>query len=203
MKRLFLISFFLIFILSGCSNNNFSNNSNSDVSKVSTKINNITNNNITSAENNMEEEIANFTTKIYSKDKNRQNNISITCSKLNKTIVNPGEIFSFCNTVGKATTAEGYKKADIFDKNGNKIKGIGGGNCQISTTLYNAVLKLNKLDVIERHKHSNYVPYIQKGKDAAVAYGSIDFKFKNNYDYSIKIYAESSPSNVIIKINKI
>ena len=68
---------------------------------------------------------------------------------------------------GQSTSSKGYQEADIFDKNGNKKKGLGGGNCQISTTLYNAVLAVPNLNVTERHAHSNYVPYIQKGKDAA------------------------------------
>lgn len=126
-----------------------------------------------------ETEIASFSTKIYTKDSERQNNVSITCNSLNDTIVENGKTFSFCNTVGKATSSKGYQKADVF-KDGEKIKALGGGNCQVSTTLYNAVLKIPELKVTERHSHSNSVPYIQEGKDAAVAYGSYDFKFVNN-----------------------
>lgn len=143
-----------------------------------------------------EEQIATFTTKIYSNDSARQNNISITCNTLNGTIVKKGETFSFCGTVGQASTSKGYQKADIFDKNGNKKKGLGGGNCQISSTLYNAVLALPSLVVTERHSHSNKVPYIQKGKDAAVAYGSYDFKFRNDAQYDIKILASTDGANV-------
>lgn len=140
---------------------------------------------IAEAENNKpapvkEEQIATFSTKIYSTDSARQNNVSITCNTLNETIVKNGETFSFCGTVGQASSSKGYQKADIFDKDGNKKKGLGGGNCQISSTLYNAVLAVPTLVVTERHSHSNYVPYIAKGKDAAVAYGSYDFKFRND-----------------------
>lgn len=74
----------------------------------------------------IEQQIATFTTKIYSTDSARQNNISITCNTLNGTIVKKGETFSFCGTVGQASTSKGYQKADIFDKNGNKKKGLGG-----------------------------------------------------------------------------
>lgn len=85
---------------------------------------------ITEAENahpsTTEEQIATFTTKIYSKDSARQNNISITCSTLNGTIVKNGATFSFCNTIGPSSTSKGYQKADIFDKDGNKKKGLGG-----------------------------------------------------------------------------
>lgn len=147
-----------------------------------------------------EEEIASFSTKIYSKDSARQNNINITCSTLNGTVVTNGSTFSFCNTVGQSTSAKGYLEADIFDRNGNKKKGFGGGNCQVSTTLYNAVLSVSSLVVTERHEHSNKVPYIQTGKDAAVAYGSYDLKFRNDSGYDIKIYVEASTSNVTVRL---
>ena len=82
--------------------------------------------NATGLPNQKEEEIATFSTKIYTKDSSRQNNINITCSTLNDTIVSNGSVFSFCDTVGQATTSKGYQKADIFDKDGNKKKGLGG-----------------------------------------------------------------------------
>ena len=147
-----------------------------------------------------EEQIATFTTKIYSKDSARQNNISITCNTLNNTVVKNGDSFSFCETVGQATTSKGYQKADIFDKDGNKKKGLGGGNCQISTTLYNALLSVPSLVVTERHKHSNYVPYIAKGKDAAVAYGSYDLKFRNDSGNDVKIQSSTDGENVTINL---
>lgn len=102
---------------------------------------------------------------------------------------------------GQATTAKGYQKADIFDKDGNKKKGLGGGNCQISSTLYNAVLAVPSLSVTERHAHSNYVPYIQKGKDAAVAYGSYDFKFVNKSGNDIVIHCSSNGSTVDVSLS--
>lgn len=77
------------------------------------------------------------------------------------------------------------------------------GNCQISTTLYNAVLSIPNIKIIEKHEHSNNVPYIEKGKDAAVAYGSYDFKFKNNTGNTIKIQVSCSNSLVSVKIIKI
>ncbi len=181
------------------------------------KLNNITNNSENEnniAENNQinitteqteqpkEETISSFSTKIYTHEKARQNNVTITCSKLNETVIPNGQTFSFCNTVGKATKEQGYQEADIFDKDGNKKKGLGGGNCQVSTTLYNAVLSVPSLEVVERHKHSNKVPYIQTGKDAAVAYGSYDFKFKNNTGFDIKILASNTENSVDIRLIK-
>lgn len=147
-----------------------------------------------------EEQIATFSTKIYSTDSARQNNIRITCDTLNGKIVKNGETFSFCNTVGQASTSKGYEKADIFDKDGNKKKGLGGGNCQVSTTLYNALLNVPTLVVTERHEHSNKVPYVKNGKDAAVAYGSYDLKFRNNSGNDIKINAECNASSVTVNL---
>ena len=147
-----------------------------------------------------ENPLSEFSTKIYSKDSARQNNIKITCNTLNGKVVKKREIFSFCNTVGQATSAKGYQKADIYDRDGNKKKGLGGGNCQISSTLYNAVLAVPSLIVTERHEHSNNVPYVAKGKDAAVAYGSYDFKFRNNLENDIKIYSSTDGSSVLVKL---
>lgn len=167
------------------STNNTSNATSQQASQTENTAVNEVKEGITEAENDKpapvkEEQIATFSTKIYSTDSARQNNVSITCNTLNETIVKNGETFSFCGTVGQASSSKGYQKADIFDKDGNKKKGLGGGNCQISSTLYNAVLAVPTLVVTERHSHSNYVPYIAKGKDAAVAYGSYDFKFRND-----------------------
>ena len=148
------------------------------------------------------EEISSFSTKIYTKDSSRQNNITITCSTLNNTDVENGQTFSFCNTVGRASPSKGYTKADVFT-NGKKTKGYGGGNCQISTTLYNAVLKVPSLKVTERHEHSNKVPYIQNGKDAAVSYGSYDFKFVNNTGNTIRIKASHTADSVTIRLVKL
>lgn len=147
-------------------------------------------------------EIARFSTKVYNKDSKRQNNMAITCKALSTKKIEPGETFSFCNTVGKATSSKGYQEADIY-VDGKKEKGLGGGNCQVSTTLYNAVLKVPELEVMERHQHSGKVPYIQAGKDAAVAYGAYDFKFKNNTGSTIKIVMENTSNNITAKIIKL
>lgn len=191
------------------SNNNVNHSSNNSISNnVENSSNNIVNNTSsnTTAENETqkkEEILSSFSTKIYNKDSARQNNVSITCSNLNNTIVKNNTTFSFCSTLGPATSTKGYQEADIFDKDGNKKKGLGGGNCQVSTTLYNAVLKVSNLDVTEKHEHSNKVPYISQGKDAAVAYGSYDFKFKNNTGFDIKITASSTKNNISITLYKI
>lgn len=117
-------------------------------------------------------------------------------------MLNRGETFSFCNTLGPAKPSEGYQKADTFDADGDIFQEYGGGKCQVSTTLYNAVLQVAGLEVAERHGHSSDVPYVAEGKDAAVSYGSVDFKFKNNNSFSIKIVAEANPDNIVIRIMK-
>lgn len=197
---------------------NNSNNSNYEASKTSTNSNQNTNESSNQTENSensganvveekpkqpVETQISTFSTKIYTKDSARQNNLQITCSTLNNTTVKAGDTFSFCDTVGQATSSKGYEKADIFDRNGNKIQGYGGGNCQVSTTLYNAVLAVPSLVVTERHEHSNDVPYIQEGKDAAVAYGSYDLKFRNDSGNDIKILASTNSDSITITINSI
>ena len=177
-------------------NNIINENSNSSNS------NNTSNPSNTSSQNTVskETEISTFSTTLYSKDSERQHNIQLTCSSLNGTIVKSGETFSFCSTIGPATSDKGYQKADIFDNKGNKKKGYGGGNCQISSTLYNAVMAVPNLEIIERHPHSNKVPYVKKDKDAAVAYGSYDFKFKNNTVNDIRILASVDSSCVTTSI---
>ena len=156
----------------------------------------------TKKEPSKEAEITSFTTKIYTKESGRQNNITIACSTLNNTTIENGKAFSFSKTVGRATSGKGYKKADVF-RNGDVVDALGGGLCQVSTTLYNAVLKVKDLKVTERHPHSNKVPYIKSGKDAAVSYGAQDFKFVNNTGNTIKIKASNTKNNVTIKILKV
>ena len=146
-----------------------------------------------------ETEIAIYTTKIKDKSSGRQNNISIACSTLNDTLVEPGAIFSFCDTLGQPTPEKGYKKALIF-KNGDKVQGLGGGKCQISSTLYNAVLQVKELEVVERHPHSGKVYYVPEGKDAAVSFGTYDFKFKNNTGKQIKIKASNTENEITIQL---
>lgn len=215
-SKLWFVLIALFFIIAGVGiffisrNNSRPNDYTASKSSTNNEItNSTTNNNSNNNENiqnniqNIEEEISTFSTKIYNLEYERQNNITITCNTLNDTIVSNGDTFSFCNTVGKATSERGYLEADIFDKNGKKIKGIGGGNCQVSTTLYNAILQVPQLVVTERHEHSNKVPYIQNGKDAAVAYDSYDLKFVNNYGYDIKIKAENFTNSIKITLYKV
>lgn len=175
---------------------NKNSNSPSEATRLSTEVQDNSNNQP------VEKEISSFSTKIMDEDDNRDNNMEISLSKLNETIVKNGDTFSFNDTVGSPSPDEGYEKAGVFVKDELK-KDYGGGNCQVSTTLYNAVLKVDNLKVTERHEHSREVYYVEKGKDAAVAYDDLDFKFKNETGYDIKIYAEMTEKEVKIKLVKI
>lgn len=120
----------------------------------------------------------------------RVNNLKLAASKINGKILKPGEVFSFNEVVGKRTVEAGYTNAPIF-VNGQVEDGTGGGICQISTTLYNAVLLAN-LKIVDRRNHNYTTSYIAAGRDATVVYGAIDFKFQNNRKYPIKIEASVS-----------
>lgn len=205
----------LLFLLVGCSKQEDNQDSNTTNNYTATPVTNpenttnlIQNNESTNelkigATQDSEEELASFSTKLGGRDTPRSHNISITTSTLNETLLKNGETFSFCNTVGKATSERGYKEADSFDANGNTVQTLGGGNCQVSSTLYNAVLKVNELKVVERHAHSKPVHYVPKDKDAAVAHGSVDLKFKNNTGNTLKIYSNSDLKSVNIRIVKL
>ena len=109
-------------IIHGSNETNQNSEASSDNSSKSQNTSN--ENNSEQSASPIETEIASFTTKIYTKDSDRQNNISITCSSLNDTTIENGQTFSFCNTVGKATSSKGYKKADVF-QDGEKIEALG------------------------------------------------------------------------------
>ena len=176
---------------------NTPSNNNEQVSEINNIIENSVSEPIIS-----EEEIATFSTKLSGSSEGRLTNIRISCEKLNGTVVSNGDTFSFCETVGPSTSEEGYKEAPII-VNGEKVQGLGGGNCQISSTLYNAVLAVPNLTVVERHPHSNHVPYVAEGKDAAVAYGSYDFKFKNETGNDIKIQFSTDNKTLVSTIVKL
>lgn len=120
-----------------------------------------------------------------SDNSNRNNNLNQACKKINGTILKPGEEFSFNKVVGQRTTANGFKEATVI-MGGQYEQGLGGGVCQVSGTLYDAVLK-SDLKISERHPHAWPSDYVLEGLDATVDWPSLDFKFKNNTDYQIII----------------
>lgn len=151
----------------------------------------------------VETELYSFSTPIKSDDENRLTNIKITCSRINETVVKSNKEFSFCDVVGQPSSDDGYKPADAFGKDNKIIKAIGGGNCQVSTTIYNAALGVKGLKITERHEHDRDVAYIEDGKDATVAYDYLDLKFENTNDFDIKLYASANNDKVTVKIFKI
>ncbi len=126
-----------------------------------------------------------YTTK-YVNNPNRTNNLKLACAAIDGTILAPGETFSFNGTVGKRTEAKGYKPAPIFTGTDGHTDGIGGGICQVASTMFNASLWAN-FTIVERHQHSQRVAYCPLGRDAAIYWGAYDYKFKNNTDYPILI----------------
>ena len=132
-------------------------------------------------------ELSTFTTRYDVSDVDRTTNLELACEKLNGKVILPGETFSYNQTLGARTASAGYKNAKIYSA-GEVVDGIGGGICQISSTLYNAVLMAN-LEIVERRNHQFVTSYVPAGRDATVVYGSTDFKFKNTRQYPIRLVA--------------
>ena len=121
----------------------------------------------------------------YVSNPDRTTNLRLAANKINGTVLMPGEVFSYNLVVGERTIAAGYKNAAIY-QNGEVVDGLGGGICQISSTLYNAALFAN-LQMVELYNHQFVPSYVTAGRDATVVYGVKDFKFKNSRKYAIKI----------------
>ena len=137
-------------------------------------------------------------TKYDAGNKARSENLRLAAAKINGTVLLPGQEFSYNNVVGRRTIEAGYQEANIF-VNGRVEEGLGGGICQISSTLYNAVLYAN-LKITNRRPHAFHATYLPAGRDATVVYGSIDFKFVNTRNYPIKIVASVSGGTATLKI---
>jgi len=145
-------------------------------------------------------EISSYTTVFYDKNENRIHNIKTASEELNHTVIRPGEVFSFNEALGRRTKEKGYKEAPIL-AHGEKTKGTGGGICQISSTLYNAAL-LADMEIVERHRHSENVPYVPEGKDATVVYNSKDLKIRNTKDYPVEIVIKITEDEIKISLVK-
>ena len=135
------------------------------------------------------DELSSYSTRYDPSNLNRSNNIEISAEKIDGTIIMPGETFSYNQTVGERTIAEGYKEAGAY-AGGRVVQDVGGGICQTSSTLYNAALLAN-LEIVDRSNHQFLTSYVSAGRDATVSWGSIDFKFKNSREYPIKIEARA------------
>ena len=144
------------------------------------------------------DKLGTFTTRYDARDTDRTTNLKLACQKLNNQVVLAGATFSYNSTLGERTIAAGYKNAKIYS-NGQVVDGLGGGICQISSTLYNAVVDAN-LGIVERRNHQFVTSYVPAGKDATVVYGMTDFKFKNTRKYPIKIVATAQNGIATISI---
>lgn len=127
----------------------------------------------------------------------RGKNIEVATSKIDDLLLMPGEEFSYENMVGPVSQENGYTYAPVIS-NGELVQGIGGGVCQVSSTIYNAQLKAGILPT-ERRNHSKAVSYVPRGLDATLASGSIDYKFKNTYDYPLVINTYTSSGRIYIE----
>ena len=142
--------------------------------------------------------LATYSTTYNTGNVNRSTNIKLASAKIDGIVVMPGETFSYNSTVGKRTAAAGFKSAAIY-AGGEVTTGIGGGICQVSSTLYNSVL-LSNLEIVERYNHGFNPGYVPAGRDATVSWGGPDFKFKNSRNYPIKIYCKNSGGKLTVTI---
>lgn len=146
----------------------------------------------------IKELISSFTTNFDAGNAPRSSNIKLAAKFIAGTILPPGATFSFNEVVGQRTEEKGFQEAGVYI-NGKVDTGIGGGICQVSTTLYNAVL-LADLLVMERSNHSLTVPYVPLSRDAAVSWGSQDLKFTNNTENHILINSSTKSGSITFEL---
>ncbi|TGE36744.1 vanomycin resistance protein VanB [Desulfosporosinus fructosivorans] len=146
----------------------------------------------------VEDIIGDYTTYFNSLDVPRTKNVRLAAMALNNQLIPPGQIFSFNDVVGERTEASGYLPALIF-VNQTAIKGDGGGICQDSSTLYQAVRQAH-LSIVERHTHTLPVSYVLKGQDATVSFGILDFRFRNDTQGYLLISARTGSNWLRIQL---
>ncbi|MFC7063374.1 VanW family protein [Halobacillus seohaensis] len=144
-------------------------------------------------------QIGNYGTYFKMNNTGRVNNISLATKAINNHVIFPGERFSFNKVVGKRTKEKGYVRAPVIVK-GELAEDIGGGICQVSSTLFNAVDEAG-LKIVERYSHSRKVPYVPTGRDATVSWYGPDFTFKNEFNQPILIRAKSVDGQMIVQIH--
>jgi vancomycin resistance protein YoaR len=142
--------------------------------------------------------LASYSTKYNAKKENRSHNVALAARKINGVVLAPGDEFSYNDVVGRRTVANGFLNAPVYE-NGKSVDGIGGGVCQVSTTLYSAALYAD-MGIVSRTNHSLPVSYAPLGQDATVADGAIDFKFKNTTDYPVKIAASAVNGTITVEL---
>lgn len=142
--------------------------------------------------------IGSYNTSYSANAAGRNENLRVGCNNIDGTVLAPGEVFSMNVGLGPQTYANGYKDAGVY-VNGKVEQGVAGGVCQVTSTLYNAVI-LAELEIVERYPHSMTVGYVPLGRDAAVAGDYKDLKFKNDTEYPIYIEAYARDGKVVCNI---
>ena len=204
--KLYIMCCVLVCGLVGCSNEisktaNEANEISSDGTKVSNTKDTKDNNDIDIPIK--ETELKSFFTEFSVDNVERAYNIGLACGKLNGYIVEPNSEFSFLNIVGIMDETTGYKESEVI-VDGKKQKGYGGGACQVSTTVFNAVDGLEGIVITEKHDHGKEVFYVPEGMDATVSNDSnLDFKFVNNTGYRIKLNVTSDGGVIKVSVLKI
>jgi vancomycin resistance protein YoaR len=146
----------------------------------------------------IKERISTYTTTFAASNKPRVNNIHTLADALDGTLLAPGATFSFNDTIGPRTAEKGYQEAPAI-VNGVLVPQLGGGICQVGTTIFNTVFE-SGLPVVERKNHSFYISHYPKGRDATVSFGGPDFKFKNDTDHFVLIAVGYSNSSLTISL---
>ncbi len=145
-----------------------------------------------------EKVIGQYTTYYNPRNKNRSHNIALAAEAIDNAVIFPGESFSFNGVVGKRTKEKGYLNAPVIVR-GELSEGVGGGICQVSSTLFNAVDRAG-LKIVQRYSHSRNVTYVRPGRDATVSWYGPDFVFKNGYDVPVLIRAGAGRGSVHIAV---
>lgn len=130
---------------------------------------------------------------------NRTTNLILACEEIDGTVLQPGEVFSFNGAVGERTAEKGYKEGIIYADGGSSESEVGGGICQVASTIYYCTLMAD-LQIVEREPHMYVVSYVPGGCDATVYWGAVDFKFKNSNSTPMMIRAEASGGYVRIQL---
>lgn len=147
---------------------------------------------------NITEKLGEYSTKFNAANTSRSYNIKLATKSVTDVLIRPGEVFSLNKTIGPRLAKYGFKTAKVIINN-EYVDGIGGGICQVSTTLYNAAL-LSNMEIVERKNHSMPSDYVSLGRDATISGDYIDMKFKNNNKYPIYIYGEVKGNQVKFSI---
>ena len=134
----------------------------------------------------------------HTDDENRNHNLTLACASMNGIILQPGETFSYNDTLGQRTKENGYRRAGAYS-GWELVQSYGGGICQGSSTLYCAALYAD-LEIVQRKNHGYKVGYLDAGLDATVNWGGPDFQFRNNTHFPVKIAAEVSDGFVKVTI---